>query len=150
MFHFHLKRTKSTVLRVIFALEKSGLRDFVESLDLGIDSDLGEARGNLSGGQLQRLAFARAFYRQPALLVMDEGTSSLDAKSEAAISDLILSLKGQMTVVVVAHRLHTIQNADNVLMLEDGQIIDSGTFAELTSRNQSLRSQLALLEIDQS
>jgi len=134
--------------KVTFALEKSGLKDFVDNLEFGIDSDLGEARGNLSGGQLQRLAFARAFYRQPALLVMDEGTSSLDAKSEAAISNLLFGLKGQMTVVVVAHRLHTIQNADIVLMLEDGKIIDRGTFTNLTRRNQSLRNQLALLEID--
>jgi ATP-binding cassette, subfamily B, bacterial PglK len=134
--------------KVSLALEKSGLKNFVENLEFGIDSDLGEARGNLSGGQLQRLAFARAFYRQPALLVMDEGTSSLDAQSESEISNLLLSLKGQMTVVVVAHRLHTIQNADNVLMLEAGRIIDRGTFTDLTRRNQSLRNQLALLEID--
>jgi ABC-type multidrug transport system fused ATPase/permease subunit len=132
---------------VSLALDKAGLGNFVEALPLGIDSDLGEARGNLSGGQLQRLAFARAFYRSPELLVMDEGTSSLDAKSESEISKLLLRLKGDMTVVVVAHRLHTIQNADEVLMLDDGKITDRGSFAELLNRNASLKDQLSLLEI---
>lgn len=132
---------------VSLALDKAGLSDFVGTLPLGIDSDLGEARGNLSGGQLQRLAFARAFYRSPDLLVMDEGTSSLDTQSESEISKLLLSLKGEMTVVVVAHRLHTIQNADEVLMLENGKIIDRGSFAELLNRNSSLQNQLSLLEI---
>lgn len=132
---------------VSFALDKAGLGEFVETLPLGIDSDLGEARGNLSGGQLQRLAFARAFYRSPDMLVMDEGTSSLDTQSEAEISKLLLSLKGEMTVVVVAHRLHTIQNADEVLMLDDGKITDHGSFLELLNRNSGLKNQLSMLEI---
>ena len=92
---------------------------------------MGERGAKISGGQRQRLGIARAMFTRPHLLVLDEATSSLDAETEASISDAIHALRGSTTVVLIAHRLSTVRNADIVAYLSDGQILALGTFNEV-------------------
>ena len=113
------------------ALHKAQLGDFVESLPQGIHSSLGAHSDSLSGGQIQRLGFARALYTRPRLIILDEATSALDAATEASVAASIKNVGGETTVIVIAHRLSTIQDADQVHVLVDGQIVSSGTFTQV-------------------
>jgi len=117
--------------RVREALHKAQLGDFVESLPQGIHSLLGAHSDSLSGGQIQRLGFARALYTRPRLIILDEATSALDAATEASVAASIKNVGGETTVIVVAHRLSTIQDADQVHVLVDGRIVSSGTFTQV-------------------
>lgn len=114
-------------------LEKAQLKSFVDSLTDGLDTKIGEGGSNLSGGQKQRLGIARALYTDPKILFLDEATSALDVGVEAAVSDVIRGLKGGMTIIVVAHRLVTIRDADNIVYLENGKIVGQGRFDHLRS-----------------
>lgn len=105
--------------------------DFVHALPDGLDTVVGDRGVRLSGGERQRIALARALLRQPALLVLDEATSSLDAESEAAIQQALERMSGQRTVVVIAHRLATVRSADAIFVLEAGRVVQSGTWDEL-------------------
>ena len=118
-------------VRVREALHKAQLGDFVESLPQGIHSSLGAHSDSLSGGQIQRLGFARALYTRPRLIILDEATSALDAATEASVAASIKNVGGETTVIVIAHRLSTIQDADQVHVLVDGQIVSSGTFTQV-------------------
>ena len=113
------------------ALEKAQLSEFVESLPHGIHSSLGAHSDALSGGQIQRLGFARALYTRPRLVILDEATSALDAATEASVAASIKNVGGETTVIVIAHRLSTIQDADQVHVLVEGEIVASGTFNEV-------------------
>lgn len=113
------------------ALKIANLQKFVADLPEGLDTQVGERGARLSGGQRQRLGIARAVFTHPLLLVLDEATSSLDGETEADISDAIHSLRGSTTVVMSAHRLSTIRNADMVVYLSNGEIMASGTFSEV-------------------
>ena len=106
----------------ISALERAQLGDLVDSLPAGLDAQVGERGALLSGGQRQRLGIARALYRQPRLLVLDEATSSLDNETEHEISQAIRTLSGSVSVIVVAHRLSTVRNVDRILFLKHGRI----------------------------
>jgi ABC-type multidrug transport system fused ATPase/permease subunit len=113
------------------ALETAQLSNFVHSLPEGLDTPVGERGTKISGGQRQRLGIARAMFTKPRLLVLDEATSSLDGQSEADISDAIKDLQGSVTVVMIAHRLSTVRNADQVIYMDEGRIIARGTFEEV-------------------
>jgi ATP-binding cassette subfamily C protein len=113
------------------ALSKAQLAEFVENLPQGIHSSLGAHSDSLSGGQIQRLGFARALYTRPRLIILDEATSALDAATEASVAASIKNVGGETTVIVIAHRLSTIQDADQVHVLVDGQIVSSGTFTQV-------------------
>lgn len=117
--------------RIWQALEIAQLKTFVEGLEDGIQSLVGERGSKLSGGQRQRLGIARALLSSPKLLVLDEATSALDGKSEIDLSDAISNLKNSMTLVVIAHRLSTVRNADLVIYMDAGRIRASGTFDEV-------------------
>lgn len=117
--------------RIRWALTKANALEFVEQLPDGLDTKLGEGGIGLSGGQRQRLAIARALYSGPKVLLLDEATSALDAESEGKIRDAIFSLKGECTLVAIAHRLSTVTGADCILVLDQGQIVASGTHEEL-------------------
>ena len=117
--------------RVREALHKAQLGDFVESLPQGMHSSLGANSDSLSGGQIQRLGFARALYTRPRLIILDEATSALDAATEASVAASIKNVGGETTVIVIAHRLSTIQDADQVHVLVDGQIVSSGTYTHV-------------------
>jgi ABC-type multidrug transport system fused ATPase/permease subunit len=112
-------------------LIKSHSAEFVEAMGNGADTVIGERGLQLSGGQRQRLAIARALAQDPDILILDEPTSSLDSLSEAEIQASLEGLRGEMTVVVIAHRLTTIRNADLIFVLERGRIVDTGTHASL-------------------
>lgn len=117
--------------RVSEAIEIAQLSDFVTSLADGLNARVGERGSFLSGGQRQRLGIARAMFTKPKLLVLDEATSSLDAETELAISNAIQNLRGSMTIVLIAHRLSTVRNADVVVYLSKGKIEAVGTFMEV-------------------
>jgi ABC-type multidrug transport system fused ATPase/permease subunit len=134
---------------VISALQAAHLGALIKELPQGIDTSLGKLKDSLSGGQMQRLGLARAIFSKPNLLVMDEATSALDAESESEIQKTLEEMRGRVTVVVIAHRLNTIQHADKVILLEDGKVSDSGTFKELIARNPSVERVVDLMRIDE-
>ncbi len=121
------------------AIEAAGLADLVNSLPDGLATQIGERGVRLSGGQRQRVAIARALYRDANLLILDEATSSLDSLTEREITDAIEVLKGRMTLVVVAHRLSTLVHCDEIVMLENGALVDQGTHLRLLKRNPRYR-----------
>jgi ABC-type multidrug transport system fused ATPase/permease subunit len=121
-----------TALRDI--LRRAHCLDFVEALPKGVDTMIGERAVRLSGGQRQRLALARALANRPALLLLDEPTSALDSVSEQAIQETLREVHGEVTVVVVAHRLSTIIDADRILVLQGGRITAEGTHDALMGR----------------
>ena len=112
-------------------LEQSQLTDFVESLPDKIDTYIGDGGSKLSGGQKQRLGIARALITKPRILVMDESTSSLDGETESKLTNAIVSLKGETTMILIAHRLSTVKNADKIFYMDDGKILASGSFNEV-------------------
>jgi ABC-type multidrug transport system fused ATPase/permease subunit len=130
------------------AISDSHLTALIESLPEGLNTDLGKRRDELSGGQLQRIGLARALYAQPGLLVMDEATSALDANSENEINKALDGMRGKVTVILIAHRLNTVQRSDVVFLMEEGQITASGTFAELLKVNKSVQQLAELMSID--
>ena len=105
------------------ALEEASLAGFVRTLPDGLDTEIGERGVRLSGGQRQRIGIARALYRDPAVLVFDEATSALDRETESEIMESINHLQGQKTMVIIAHRLTTIENCDHIYRVEDGRIL---------------------------
>jgi ABC-type multidrug transport system fused ATPase/permease subunit len=113
------------------AIRVASLTEFVSALPDGLDSNLGERGAKISGGQRQRIGIARALFTKPKLLVLDEATSALDGGTEESISADIQSLKGSTTVVLIAHRLSTVRDADLVLYLNKGEIVARGTFEEV-------------------
>lgn len=125
-----------------------GLEDLVHSWEFGLETIIGSGAMQLSGGQTQRVGLARALYFKPNILLLDEATSSLDAASEAFISDAIMNLPREVTVIVIAHRLSTIQAADKVFLLEEGKITASGTFAELRATHPLIEEYVALMSFD--
>jgi ATP-binding cassette subfamily C protein len=135
---------------VIEALQFAQLLDLVDSLPEGVNTTLGKLQDGLSGGQMQRLGLARALYSKPSLLVMDEATSALDAESEAEIQKALELLRGKVTVVLIAHRLNTIQHADKVILVEEGGVKDFGTFQELIARNPSVERVVDLMRINKA
>ena len=130
------------------ALEGAKLADHVRTLGLAIHSDLGSHSDALSGGQIQRLGLARALYTKPNLIILDEATSALDAATEASISGAIQQLGSDTTVIVIAHRLSTIQHADIVHVMDQGRIVDSGTFKEVRRRVPMIEEYVKLMSFD--
>lgn len=116
---------------VMSALRVAHLDEFVRNLPQGIETEVGERGAKMSGGQRQRLGIARAMFTRPHLLVLDEATSSLDGETEASISEAIHALRGSTTVVMIAHRLSTVRNADIVVYLSEGKVMATGTFDEV-------------------
>jgi subfamily B ATP-binding cassette protein MsbA len=124
---------------MIEAAKKSRAHDFIEKLPQGYDTVVGEQGLTLSGGQRQRIAIARAILRDPAILVLDEATSMVDADSEAAINEAIGRFGRERTCLIVAHRLSTVLGADVIVVMDQGQIVDSGGHEELLERCPTYR-----------
>jgi ATP-binding cassette subfamily C protein len=129
------------------AISDAHLTALVESLKDGVLTDLGKRKDDLSGGQLQRIGLARALYTSPRLLIMDEATSALDAESESEINLALDRMRGHVTVVLIAHRLNTIQRSDKVFLVENGEIAASGSFTDLLSVNEKVRNFASLMSI---
>ena len=115
------------------AAARANAKDFIEALPTGYETWIGERGVRLSGGQKQRLSIARAFLKDPPVLILDEATSSLDAESEAAVQDALKRLMGGRTTIVIAHRLSTVREADEIVVLTEDGIAERGTHAELLS-----------------
>jgi ATP-binding cassette subfamily B protein len=120
--------------RVVWAAKVANAGDFIERLPLGYDTRIGETGIALSGGQRQRIAIARAVYNKPPLLVFDEATSALDTESEKAVKENLNQLLKGRTSFVIAHRLSTIRDADMILVIEKGKLVEQGTHEELMER----------------
>ncbi len=105
------------------SVRDSNLEDFINSLDMGLEESVGERGVRLSGGQRQRIGIARALYQNPELIILDEATSALDAITEQEIANTIKSLKGVKTIIIIAHRLNTLDVCDRVLQMDDGNLI---------------------------
>lgn len=127
------------------ALDRAHLGDYLRGEREGLDTHIGEGGLRLSGGQRQRLGVARALYTRPKLLVLDEATSALDAETEAAITQTIQDLEGEVTTVIIAHRLSTVRDADVMVYLEDGKPLAIGRFDEIRHDVPGLARQADLL-----
>jgi ABC-type multidrug transport system fused ATPase/permease subunit len=121
--------------RAAQCVEQANFSDVVADLPEGLDTPVGHKGSLLSGGQRQRLALARALYREPWLLVLDEATSALDSESEQAIQRALRALKGTCSILLVAHRLKTVEMADRIVVLDDGRVAEAGTWSELADRD---------------
>ena len=124
--------------RVWRALESAQIDSLVRSLPGGLGSVVGERGGRLSGGERQRLGLARALYRDPAVLVIDEGTANLDPRTEAAVVEAVSALRGRKTIIVIAHRLAFVKDSDCIYMLSDGRLRASGRYSELLAKRADL------------
>ena len=132
----------ATMEEIIEAARKANIYDYIQSLPEGFDTEIGERGIRLSGGQKQRLSIARVFLKNPSILILDEATSSLDNTTEALIQEALNSLKKGRTTIVVAHRLSTIKNADEILVVANGKIRESGTHNELIKKEDGIYKKL--------
>lgn len=135
-----LAKPEATDEEINKAVKDAAIDEFIGTLPSGLDTKVGESGIKLSGGQKQRLAIARALLRRSNIIIFDESTSSLDNIAQNQIKRSIDNIKGKSTVVIVAHRLSTIKNVDKIFFLDQGKIIDSGTFEELFDRNEDFKT----------
>jgi ATP-binding cassette, subfamily B, bacterial HlyB/CyaB len=116
------------------AAELAGAHEFISKMPMRYDTEIGEGGGMLSGGQRQRIAIARALLNNPRLLIFDEATSSLDTESERIIQDNLEKIRRNRSTIIIAHRLSTIQNADLILVLDKGILVESGNHRQLMAK----------------
>ena len=135
-----LAKKDATNAEIEKAIKDASFDDFVSTLNKGLDTKVGESGVKLSGGQKQRLAIARALLRNSSIIIFDESTSSLDNFAQENIKRSIDNLKGKSTIVIVAHRLSTIKNVDKIFFLDEGKIVDSGTFDKLFKKNEKFKN----------
>ena len=132
------------------AIDMACLREYVDSLPLGIHTRIGTEGNGVSGGERQRIMIARAIYKRPLYLMLDEATSSLDADNEARITENINREFQGRTRIVIAHRLSTVKNADNIVVLRSGKVVEQGTHRELVEQKgyyyELVKNQLELAE----
>ncbi|HPA36567.1 MAG TPA: ATP-binding cassette domain-containing protein, partial [Chitinophagales bacterium] len=131
---------------VIYAAQKANAMEFIERFPDGLDTVVGERGVKLSGGQRQRIAIARAILKDPAILLLDEATSALDASSEKLVQAALDTLMEGRTSIIIAHRLSTIRNADKILVLNHGKIIEEGNHDLLSQLENGLYNQLLKLQ----
>jgi len=130
-------------------LEIAGLGGLISSGSESLSVEVSPDAGQLSGGEIQRLGIARALYRDPKILFLDEATSALDAETEALVTGVLDSLKGQMTIVLIAHRLSTVMNADQIIYLDKGKVLGQGTFAELRATVPNFAKAVELMKLSE-
>ncbi|WP_166238578.1 ABC transporter ATP-binding protein [Paenibacillus turpanensis] len=134
--NLQLVKPEATDQEMWSALRFSSAEEVVKALPKGLDTIIGDRGIRLSGGERQRIVLARAILRTPALLILDEATSALDTENENKIQQALEQLKGTMTIIVIAHRLSTIRNADQVLVLENGEVVEYGGFQQLAHKEK--------------
>ncbi|MCF1191958.1 ABC transporter ATP-binding protein/permease [Mangrovimonas sp. AS39] len=130
-----LGKEDATDEEVIEALKIANAWEFVKDLPLGLDTNIGDSGAKLSGGQRQRLSIARAVLKNPPIMILDEATSALDTESERLVQDALEKMMLNRTSIVIAHRLSTIQNADTIVVMQKGQIVEQGNHSELMLKN---------------
>ncbi|MCO6492769.1 MAG: ATP-binding cassette domain-containing protein [Phaeodactylibacter sp.] len=138
----------ATEEEVIEAARKANAWDFICSFPEGLETVVGERGVKLSGGQRQRIAIARAILKDPAILVLDEATSSLDAESEKAVQDALNKLMESRTSIIIAHRLATIREVDRICVIDNGRIVEQGTHEELSMIENGIYNSLAKLQFE--
>ncbi|MFT7031916.1 MAG: ABC transporter fused permease/ATP-binding protein [Cyclobacteriaceae bacterium] len=139
----------ATLEEIKMAAQKANALDFIESFPEGFDTLVGERGVKLSGGQRQRIAIARAILKDPSILILDEATSSLDAKSEKEVQDALDELMKNRTTIIIAHRLATIRKVDRIYVLEGGEIIESGNHEELSAKVDGVYENLVKLQFSE-
>ena len=117
--------------KIIEAAKIANAHEFIQQLPQGYFTNIGDRGGKLSGGQRQRISIARAVLRNPAILILDEATSALDTESEKLVQEALTNLTKNRTSIVIAHRLSTIANADEIIVMHQGEIIERGNHSEL-------------------
>lgn len=133
---------------IMEAARKANALEFVESFPEGFQTIVGERGVKLSGGQRQRIAIARAILKDPAILILDEATSSLDAESEKLVQEALEGLMQNRTTIIIAHRLATIRNVDQIYVIQDGMIAEAGTHEELALRDEGIYGNLVKLQFE--
>lgn len=139
--------TPENINRFNEAIEQASIKEFLEQLPEKEKTPLGNNGINLSGGQKQRISIARELYKNIDILILDEATSALDSETEKEIQESIDRLQGNYTIIIIAHRLATIQNADMVVLMNQGEIVDAGTFSELVDRQERFKKMVELQEL---
>jgi ABC-type multidrug transport system fused ATPase/permease subunit len=134
---------------IIEAAKKANAWQFISQFPEQLMTIVGERGIKLSGGQRQRIAIARAILRDPAILILDEATSSLDAESEKLVQDALEELMKNRTTIIIAHRLSTIRNVDTIFVLSGGKIAETGTFEELSRIEKGIFNNLLRLQIEE-
>lgn len=120
--------------KLYHAARIANIQSFIDSLPLGFDTKIGQEGNSISQGQKQRMLIARVVYKDPMFIFFDEATNALDANNERVIVENLEEFFQQRTVVVVAHRLSTVSNAHNIVVIQDGRVVEQGTHSELTSK----------------
>jgi subfamily B ATP-binding cassette protein MsbA len=130
--------------KCIEALKKAALWNFINDKPDKLDTVLGNNGINISGGQKQRVNIARELYKDVEVLILDEATSALDTETEILIQDSLESMQGSTTLVIIAHRLSTVKSADRILLMENGRLVESGSFDELMDGSGKFRKMVEI------
>jgi ABC-type multidrug transport system fused ATPase/permease subunit len=139
-------RVSATTREILDAAKKANAHDFIESFPEGYNTLVGDRGVKLSGGQRQRIAIARAILADPAVLILDEATSSLDSESEHQVQQALDELMRDRTSIIIAHRLSTVRKADQILVLNDGQVVETGTHESLADQPHGIYAMLSKLQ----
>jgi len=132
--NLRIGKENATDQEIIAALKIANAWEFVKELPKTIDTNIGDSGNKLSGGQKQRLSIARAVLKNPPIMILDEATSALDTESERLVQNALENMMKNRTSIVIAHRLSTIQNADTIVVLNKGRIVEQGKHADLLAK----------------